>query len=225
VLLDHLATTCPDGWTQFCELARAIECDLPAEEAARRLLRRYGRTEDRELAGLWRRPADEIRETRKLVERFADATRHCKWIGRVRGTPETKPLEPSLVTAESLRFDPDELWIDGGKLIVVDVRIGPEAREIVTKTGAPGHPSSMHIIQAELDRLIGELKPGEFLGQDITDVAEKLSKWLEEDYPRAHPHAPPPPLCSTKAIRNNTKLTSKIRPHVPPKKTKDRSRN
>jgi hypothetical protein len=100
----------PDDWRRFCDLARSIECDLSLtdEEAARRLLRRYGRIEPRELAGVWRRPAQEYEEGRKLVERFADAFRN-RTVGRVKGTRETKPLEPGLIEPEALRFDPDEL--------------------------------------------------------------------------------------------------------------------
>jgi hypothetical protein len=82
------------------------------------------------------------------------------------------------------------------------------------KTGAPGAQTSMHLIEAELDRRISELQPGEYLGRDIKDVAGKLSKWLKIEYPPAHPHNPPPPSCSTKVIQNNTALTRKIRPHV-----------
>jgi hypothetical protein len=93
------------------------------------------------------------------------------------------------------------------------------------KSGAAGQPTSKHLIEGELDRRIAALKPGEFLGRDIKDVGEKLSKWLEEDYPRAHPDSPRPPPYSTKAVQNNTELTSKIRPHVPTPKTKDQSRN
>jgi hypothetical protein len=42
-----------------------------------------------------------------------------------KGTPERKSVQPDLVRAWALRFDPDELVLDGGELIIVDVRVGP----------------------------------------------------------------------------------------------------
>ena len=49
--------------------------------------------------------------------------KHKLWTGRAQGTLETRRLEPRQIRAGALRFDPDELVLDKGKLVIVDVRI------------------------------------------------------------------------------------------------------
>ena len=44
-------------------------------------------------------------------------------VGRIKGSLETKTLEPALIRPEALRFDPDELVLDKGELIIVGVRV------------------------------------------------------------------------------------------------------
>jgi hypothetical protein len=56
-------------------------------------------------------------------------------VGRIKGSLERKPLDPALITAETLRFDPDELVLDGGELIIVDVRVEPAP--LPNLSGAP----------------------------------------------------------------------------------------
>jgi len=75
-------------------------------------------------------------------------------------------------------------------------------------TGAAGGPSSVHIVEGELDRRIGLLKRGEFLGQSITGVANLLAMWWKEK--RRPEEAPLTP----KAIINSIKLRTKIGKHI-----------
>jgi hypothetical protein len=72
----------------------------------------------------------------KFVTHFADVFRD-QLVGRIKGTLEIKPLDPALIRVGALRFDPDELVLDGGALIIVDVRVepAPAAKAAVGKTG------------------------------------------------------------------------------------------
>jgi hypothetical protein len=95
------------------------------EKAARKCLRSYRRGDPRASTDTlltdwlcW-----------NCVQRFADVYRN-QMVGRIKGNLERKPLDPALITAETLRFDPDELVLDGGEFIIVDVRVEP----------APGEP-------------------------------------------------------------------------------------
>jgi hypothetical protein len=176
-----------------------------------------------EAASVWRRE----REVETVSSTTDDLARADEIIGSGRETPRKirRDLERESPRSSIEKMTPPPVPAEPVPVANTEPPVIPPAQpDIVTKTGAPGAPTSMHLIGAELDRRIAALQPGEVLGRDIKDVAGKLSNWLEEDYPRAHPHAPPPPLCWTKAIQNNTKLTSKIRPHVPPTKS-NHSRN
>jgi hypothetical protein len=70
--------------------------------------------------------SNELRK--KFVQHFADVYRDHPWAGRAQGTLETRRLEPRQIRAGALRFDPDELVLDKGKLDIVDVRIEPAAK-------------------------------------------------------------------------------------------------
>lgn len=85
----------------------------------------------------------------------------------------------------------------------VDHTAPETASKVVTyASGAPGRPSSMHLIKAELDRRIEEKQLG---GDTIKAVSESLSKWLEDTHPEATP-------CQPKSIANA--LRDKIRPVI-----------
>ena len=129
-LLDHLIELIkadyPDEWVRFCHLARIIEKDASDDEAARRRLRVYRRYDIAGFSSSLGREVSASNELRKkFVEHFADVYRDHTWIGRAQGTLETRRLEPRQIRAGALRFDPDELVLDKGKLVIVDVRIEP----------------------------------------------------------------------------------------------------
>jgi hypothetical protein len=129
-LLDHLIELIkadyPDDWVRFCHLARLIERDTSDDEAARRRLQVYRRYDIAGFSPSLGREVSASNEFRKkFVEHFADVYRDHTWIGRAQGTLETRRLEPRQIRAGALRFDPDELVLDKGKLVIVDARIEP----------------------------------------------------------------------------------------------------
>jgi hypothetical protein len=122
----------PEDWAGLCQLAYATEPGnyvsildrmrywLTPEGAARWYVRSYKRTNILDPL-----PSDKITWLcRTGIERFADAFRN-QMVGRIKNTLDMRPLDPALITAETLRFDPDELVLDGGELVIVDVRIEP----------------------------------------------------------------------------------------------------
>jgi len=126
-LFELIQTDYRDDWVRFCHLARVIERDASDDdEAARRRLRVYRRYD---IAGFSSRLGREVSASnelrQKFVEHFADVYRDHPWTGRAQGTLETRRLEPRQIRAGALRFDPDELVLDKGKLVIVDVRIEP----------------------------------------------------------------------------------------------------
>jgi hypothetical protein len=74
-----------------------------------------------------------------------------------------------------------------------------------TRSGLPGRPTSIQLIDEELDRRIAALKAGQFLGPDTKKVSASLSDWRKEHHPRE-------PAATGKTIANN--LRAKIRKHV-----------
>jgi hypothetical protein len=75
------------------------------------------------------------------------------------------------------------------------------------ETGAPGRPTSMHLIRAEFR---ARLKRGESAGS-ITLEADALAQWLSQAHPRAVPVKP-------KTIRNQLANEFRMRPTTPKKK-------
>ena len=129
-LIELIKADYPDDWVRFCHLARIIERDASDDEAARRRLRVYRRYDIAGFSSSLGREVSASNELRKkFVEHFADVYRDHPWTGRAQGTLETRRLEPRQIRAGALHFDPDELVLDKGKLVIVDVRIEPAKPE------------------------------------------------------------------------------------------------
>jgi hypothetical protein len=108
----------------------------------------------------------------------------------------TTPAAQQAMPAVSSETEPPPaagLWTD------------PPTSESVYRTGAAGKPTSIQLVEAELNRRIGELPSGEFLGKNIIEVAASLSRWLKVTHPAA-------PQLTEKTISN--RLGHKIRPHT-----------
>jgi hypothetical protein len=80
----------------------------------------------------------------------------------------------------------------------------PEVQSRLPRTGFAGRPTARELIEGELSRRIGELKPGEYLGSSISGVAGSLSEWLSDTHHMRR---------KTKTIANT--LAGKIRPYIP----------
>jgi hypothetical protein len=72
----------------------------------------------------------------RFLEHFADVFRD-QMVGRIKGTPEMKRLDPALISAGAIRFEPDELVLDEGELIIVNVRVEPAPTPLPNPSGAP----------------------------------------------------------------------------------------
>lgn len=81
----------------------------------------------------------------------------------------------------------------------------PIVSQGIVKSGAPGRPTSIKIIEAELDNRIAVLGPNDVLGQSVADVAQQLSDWMRATHPTAA-------RCAPKTIKNH--FASKIRPRT-----------
>jgi hypothetical protein len=172
-LIELTKSDYPDDWVRFCHLARVIEGEsVSLDEAARSRLRVHGRYD---LAAFSPRLAHEVSESRalckKFVEHFADIFRN-QMVGRTKGSRETKPLEPALIRPKALRFDPDELVLDKGELIIVDVRIEPAPAPLPNAAAAPVHRLS----GKECIRDVFEPRRDELSAMTITDAAKVLAE-------------------------------------------------
>jgi hypothetical protein len=103
------------------------------EEAARTCLRSY---QTRGALDPMPMPVEAHSLCGKFIRHFIDVFRE-QMVGRKKGTRKRKPVDPALVHAWALRFDPDELVLDGGELIIVDLRVEPAP----TPLPSPSAPS------------------------------------------------------------------------------------
>jgi hypothetical protein len=171
-LIELTKSDYPDDWVRFCHLARVIEGEsVSLDEAARSRLRVHGRYD---LAAFSPRLAHEVSESsalcKKFVEHFADISRN-QMVGRTKGSRETKPLEPALIRLEALRFDPDELVLDKGELIIVDVRIEPAPAPLPNAAAAPVHRTGKEIL-----RIFFEPRRDQWSRMSITEAAKLLAQ-------------------------------------------------
>ena len=102
------------------------------------------------------------------------------------------PLDVCLSWCSNMPFEPKPEWIKGSEPYVSDHR-----------TGAPGRPSSMHLVEAELKRRISSKAPPP--ASNLTEEAKSLAVWLKENHPGT-------PTLSSKGILNS--LRNEIRTHV-----------
>jgi hypothetical protein len=110
-LLDRLVELAksefPDDWERNAKAYKG-------EEGVRSLLRTY-----------MRNPGYGSKFMANSVARFADVFRD-RLVGRRKGQTERERIDPDLVRPEWLRFDPDELLLDGGPHGYADVAVVPE---------------------------------------------------------------------------------------------------
>jgi hypothetical protein len=114
-------------WLLLCHHAHADDPDVPPENAARRFLRSYRRKHVMD-------PMASV-ETDWLcwscIQHFVDVYGN-RMVGRIKGTLDMKPLDPALITTETLLFYPDQLELEDGELIIENVRVEPAPGEQLT---------------------------------------------------------------------------------------------
>jgi hypothetical protein len=135
-LVELIKLDYPEDWGPLCDRAHATEPSVSPEEAARRRLRGYSRRYDL-MASSETTPL-----CKKFIEHFADVFRN-QFVGRIKGSVEAKSLEPALIRPEALRFDPDELVLDKGELVIVDVRVEPAPAHDLQPSQEPPTPAPL----------------------------------------------------------------------------------
>jgi hypothetical protein len=144
-------------------------------------------------------------------------------VGRIKGSLETKPLEPALIRPEALRFDPDELVLDKGELIIVDVRVGPapvvdapvavasvkESPAAARNPGGAAPVADWGMVAQEVFRLMDE--NGEFIDGDPEWNAQARLEKAISDYCETTFHIRPGENTVRSHVRKALKLWRKRR--------------
>ena len=116
---------------------------------------------------------------------------------------------PLLVCRDDIQKWPFVSDKQSDQVISAPTQIPKIPDETLSHSGAPGRPTSRHLVKGELMR---RLEPDEPLADSITAEAEFLSRWLETKYPKH------PPL-SAKSIKNAfpSLLRQRVVKKIPPK--------
>jgi hypothetical protein len=152
----------------------------------RRHVREYGGRFDM----VPRRETDELAALRKLLAKFAQRFVEVfrdRMIGRVEGTSEIRRIDPDLVRPEALRFDPDKLVLDQGRLVFVDLQIAPATQSLDDLAAAPPGPKPGRTPAADRAWEVAEAilnssqRPPKGRGR-LTRLAELVHARLAENY-------------------------------------------
>jgi hypothetical protein len=108
-------------------------------------------------------------------------------------TADTMSRAQTLVARHKQQFPDGEFFTGGAISLPPPVRIVEQARvrteqpvsEMVSnQTGAPGRPTSMHLIESELRRRAESDDPEDALGSSIAVDADDLVTWFAKKYPK-----------------------------------------
>jgi hypothetical protein len=129
-LLDQLVEVSKSDYRD--DWSRLLQLEGQSEEAARWRLHEYSKRYS--AVGI---PPEVATLCEKFVKHFTDVYRD-RLVGRRKGDPETRRIPPALIQPQALRFCPDELVLDKGQLVFVDVRVElvPQIPDSVARTGA-----------------------------------------------------------------------------------------
>ncbi len=194
--------------------------------------------ESLELAGLYDHPASKRQKIRELRDRFGGPVvapelkiRNPKSAlllalqkGDLQAIKNGDLLDRWFWASVTVRDLPDGVFFMREQLLKLwkaptaaglgDGPLSPDTPSLAAASrrdaGEPGRPTSKELIKAELNRRIELLKDGEFLGDNITAVADGLTDWWN-----ATERRPAERTVTSKTIRNNN--SEQIRRYLRPK--------
>jgi hypothetical protein len=178
-LIEFIKLYHPEDWRHLCHHAHEDEPGVSPESAARWFLRSFGRKLDSDPKA----SGDTEWLCWKCIDLFCDAFRN-QMVGRKRGTLEITPLPPALITPETLRFaggsSPDELVLDDGELIFVDVTI-VDVRVEPAPASLPS-PSAPPVRKPVMKGRLPSGRPPEYDDDAIAGVAKNCAKHGVEEF-------------------------------------------